>query len=85
MVIVAVGDSTKFRLVKSGDHNLQRQTHLSQLHTKVAAKMEIVDLDGDTILFFPLLASVGPVLGDAKIMVRRKQANYLRWFGEICN
>ena len=78
MVIVAVGDSTKFHLVKSGDQNLQRQTYLSQLHTKVAAKMEIVDLDGDTILFFPLLASVGPVLGDAKIMVRRKQPNYLR-------
>ena len=68
-LIVAVGDSTKFRLVKSSDHKLQRQTYLSRLHTNVATKMEIVDLDGDTILFFPLLASADPVLGDANIMV----------------
>ena len=68
-LIVAVGDSTKFLLVKSSDHKLQRQTYLSRLHTNVATKMEIVDFDGDTILFFPLLASADPVLGDANIMV----------------
>ena len=69
MLVVAVGDSTKFRLVKSGDHKLQGQMYLSRLHTKVATKMEMVDLDGDTILSFLLLASVDTVLGDANIML----------------
>ena len=68
-LIIAVGDSTKFRANKSSDHHLQKQSYNGRLHGNFVTKMEFVDLDGDTILFLPLLASADPVLGDANILV----------------
>ena len=63
------GDSTKFHLVKNSDHKLQWQIYLSQLDTIIATKMEMLDLDDDTIVFFPQLGIADPDLGDANIMV----------------